>query len=326
MSMEVTVGAFMFMVLLALGVFTIFLSGENIFSQTVYTEVVFDDVIGLRKGDNVMVRGLEVGKVSDVRLGETGVHVRLETEIPLIIYRDYMVEILPSSVLGGHYLQIYQGTPEAGPVAPDTVFEGTTPVYLIDQATETSTALREALIEGGILENLEESMEDIRSMVKTLNKTITDEGGTIGKLLNDDDAYNKFMVVVDNLQEISGGLKKGEGSLGRLLKDDQLSRDVEITAANFRALSDRLVRGDGTVGELLSGDETLYLDFRDAVAAMKKLMVDLQSGKGTLGRLASDDSLYEEAQLLLEEIRATVDDLRETAPITTFSSIFFGAF
>ncbi len=48
MSMEVTVGAFMFMVLLALGVFTIILSRENIFTRKYYVEVVFDDVMGLR--------------------------------------------------------------------------------------------------------------------------------------------------------------------------------------------------------------------------------------------------------------------------------------
>ena len=39
-----------------------------------------------------------------------------------------------------------------------------------------------------------------------------------------------------------------------------------------------------------------------------------------------DDELYEEAKLLLQEIRATVDDFRETTPITTFTSVFFGAF
>ncbi|MBN2560002.1 MAG: hypothetical protein JXQ75_03630, partial [Phycisphaerae bacterium] len=58
----------------------------------------------------------------------------------------------------------------------------------------------------------------------------------------------------------------------------------------------------------------------------REVATKLNSGEGTLGKLAQDDELYEEAKRLLHELRATVDDFRETAPITTFTSIFFGAF
>ena len=39
-----------------------------------------------------------------------------------------------------------------------------------------------------------------------------------------------------------------------------------------------------------------------------------------------DDTLFVEAQLLLQEVRAAVDGYRETSPITSFTSIFFGVF
>ena len=50
------------------------------------------------------------------------------------------------------------------------------------------------------------------------------------------------------------------------------------------------------------------------------------AGKGSLGKLLADDSLYNEVDSLLHEGRAAIDDIRETSPITTFSSIFFGIF
>jgi phospholipid/cholesterol/gamma-HCH transport system substrate-binding protein len=287
---------------------------------------VFDDVMGLREGDNVMVRGFEVGKVNRQWLEPDGVHIRLSTDRPLNIQRDYSVEIVSASMLGGRFLRVYEGTAEAGPLAPDTKLRGTTPVDLIDQATATFDAIREALVEGGILNNLKASMEEFRSIVTTLNRDLTKGEGTVGKLLRDDEAYTKFIAVVDNFKEISDGMKQGEGTVGRLLKDDQLSRDMEATVANFREISDRISRGEGTLGKLLSEDDTLYLDLREAIAALKDLATNIQSGRGTLGKLATDDELYEEAKLLFQEIRAMVDDLRETAPITTFSSIFFGAF
>ena len=45
-----------------------------------------------------------------------------------------------------------------------------------------------------------------------------------------------------------------------------------------------------------------------------------------MGRLLADDTMYQEFQSLLREGRAAVDDIRETSPITTFTSIFFGVF
>ncbi len=49
-------------------------------------------------------------------------------------------------------------------------------------------------------------------------------------------------------------------------------------------------------------------------------------GEGTLGRLLTDEGLYVEFEALLREGRAALDDIRETSPVTTFTSIFFGAF
>ena len=66
------------------------------------------------------------------------------------------------------------------------------------------------------------------------------------------------------------------------------------------------------MGKLLSEDDTLYEDLSDAVASLKKVTDDISKGEGTLGKLVMDDELYQEAKLLLQEIRAAVDDLRET--------------
>ena len=322
MSMEVTVGAFMFVALLALGVFTILLSGENIFSPKHYVEAIFGDVMGLREGDSVMVRGLQVGKISKLWLEPDGVHVRMGTDMPLLPREDYAVEILSSSVLGGKYLQVYEGTREARPLEPGTVLIGNDPVDLIDEATETFDAIRAALVDGGILDNLKATMEEVR----TITSDISEGKGTLGKLVKDDTSYTKLVELIDNLTAVSKGLKEGEGTIGRLLQDDTLATDLEASVANFREISERLSRGEGTLGKLLAEDDALYADLRQAVASLKTIASRMESGEGTLGKLATDDALYEEAQLLLQEIRAAVDDLRETAPITTFTSIFFGAF
>ena len=77
-SIEVTVGAFMFMILLALGFFTIVLSRENVFRKSYAMMVVFKDVRGLREGDNVFVRGVDVGKIKTLSVERDGVRVRAD--------------------------------------------------------------------------------------------------------------------------------------------------------------------------------------------------------------------------------------------------------
>lgn len=252
--MEVTVGAFMFMILLALGFFTIVLSRENIFTRSYHLEVVFENVKGLREGDNVFVRGVDIGKIRSLQIRPDGVHVGVTLEQSVTLHEDYKIEVLPTSVLGGRYLNIYEGS-ENLPAVPDSArIVGITPVDLIDEATKTAQMIKKALEEGQILDNLQTTMSSVR----------------------------------------------------------------DITT--------RLSEGQGTLGKLMSKDDTLYEDLKGAVSSFKQFTDSVEGGKGTIGRLMQDDELYEEARLLLKEIRAAVDDLRETTPITTFTSIFFGAF
>ncbi len=286
--MEVTVGAFMFMILLALGFFTIVLSRENIFSATYRLEVLFDNVKGLREGDNVFVRGVSVGKIKTLQIQPDGVHVSVNLEQPVELHEDYAIEILPSSVLGGRYLNIYEGSYSAPEIPKGAVIKGVTPVDLIDEATKTTQMIKKALDEGKIIDNLKSTMAQ--------------------------------------LKELTAKLSRGEGTIGKLMSDDQVYNDLHEITANLKDISERAAQGKGTIGKLLSEDDQLYNNLVEASASIKNISSAIEKGEGTVGKLVKDDHLYEEVKITLHEIRAAVDDFRESAPITTFSSIFFGAF
>ncbi|HPG01321.1 MAG TPA: MlaD family protein [Kiritimatiellia bacterium] len=287
-SIEVTVGAFMFMILLALGFFTIVLSRENVFRKNYSVVVVFQDVRGLREGDNVFVRGVDVGKIKTLQIEPSGVRVGVTLDQEVVVHEDYSVEILPSSVLGGRFLNINVGSSDKPVVASGSVLQGKMPADLIDEATRAAKLIREALEEGGIIENLKTSMAQIK--------------------------------------EITTKLNEGEGTIGKLLTDRKVYDDISEITANLKDVSQRLGEGKGTLGKLLSEDDTLYNDLSAAAASIREITDQIAKGEGTLGKLTKDDELYQEAKLLLNELRATIDDYRETAPITTFTSIFFGAF
>jgi phospholipid/cholesterol/gamma-HCH transport system substrate-binding protein len=287
-SMEVTVGAFMFMILLALGFFTIVLSRQNIFTTSYRVDVVFDNVKGLREGDNVFVRGVSIGKIKTLQIKPDGVHVAVNLEQPVELHEDYAIEILPSSVLGGRYLNIYEGSHSTPQLAKGALVKGVTPVDLIDEATRTTQMIKKALDEGKIIENLKATMAQ--------------------------------------LNDVTAKLSKGEGTIGKLMADDTVYNDLHAITANLKDISERAAKGKGTIGKLLAEDDQLYNNLVEASTSIKNISASIEKGDGTIGKLIKDDKLYDEIAMTLHEARAAIDDFREAAPITTFSSIFFGAF
>lgn len=280
-TVEVLVGVFMVAILVALGFFTIVLSQQKLFGTSHDVSVVFDQVSGLIKGDKVFVRGVDVGRVKSLTVERNGVHANLTLDYPLRLHDDYQIRVTPSSVLGGKFVEIQEGSPDAPLLPKGALVVGQGPTDFIAELTDAVTALRSSLEGGGVLGNLESTM--------------------------------------DNLKVLTTQLREGKGTIGRLLMEDAIY-------TNLLAVSDRLANGEGTLGKLLSPDDTLYKDLAETVASLKDTAETINRGEGTLGKLIMDDGIYNQADSLMSEIRAAVDDLRETTPIVSFSSIFFGAF
>ncbi len=323
MSIEVTVGAFMFMALLALGIFTIVLSQENFFRQTYDVQIKFSEVMGLRTGDNVFLRGVDVGKIADMTIERDHVLITARIEQKVNFTEDYAIEIASVSALGGKRLVINPGRPELPKVPTGTVLQGLPPKDVIVEATETIAMIRKTLEDGRVLENMTELVADF----KQVSEQIASGQGTLGKLLMDDEMHGNLTETIANIKEISDRLTSGRGTLGRLFsEDDTMYEDLQATLSNLRQVSEGLSEGQGLLGRLLTEDDPIQRDLADAIAGIKGITESIESGQGSLGKLVHDDSLYEEAKLLLIDARAAIDDFRETSPITTFSSIFFGAF
>lgn len=327
LTMEVIVGAFMVMVLLGMGYFTIILSKENFLTgKKERLEVVFNNIMGLSKGDRVVVRGMAVGKVKNFDLQKDGVHVHAILEHPIPLRNDYKVTVVTSSVLGGRYLEVNEGTEKAGELVlgDGQYLKGTDPFDLVADAAEMINALKNGLTQGNIIDNFRKTMEDIRQISDRLNTG----KGTLGKLLSEDDKlYKDLSDTIASLKTVTGRFEKGEGTLGKLMSpDDKMYRDLSETIVSLKTVSARLEKGEGTIGKLLSPDDKLYKDLADSVASLKNITTGLEKGDGMLGKLLKDEKMYQDIQAIVGEARATIEDFRETAPITTFTSIFFGAF
>ncbi len=356
---EVTVGLFVLIVFAGLFVFTVLLNGAALFRRggNCEIDVQFDRVGGLRKHDTVLVRGMPVGQVEWLELEEGGVKVHLKLTKRIIIRESYEIRPESSSLLGGMQLVIDEG--EGEPVPLDTLFRGESPENVMDNINGAVTDIRMSLNEGGIRTNLENAVADISELTRRLRegegalgklfatndtvyadlketmadiRAIADRlergEGTLGKLLSSDSTvYDDLQATLADIRSVVDRVEKGEGTVGKLLSSDStVYDDLQATIANLKTISERLEKGEGTLGKLLSSDDSLYADLHDTVSNLKLITGRLENGEGALGQLMRDDGeLTKELGGFLKDGRDLLDDMRETSPVSTFSTIFFGA-
>ena len=291
LTIEVVVGFFVVMVFFGLAYFTFMISGKK-WGQEVYKmETVFNDVMGLRVKDNVVVRGMPIGEVKHLILKEDGVHVFLEIRKKLAMRKDYRITIITTSILGGRYLEISEGTSEYGRIPKDFCFTGSDPRDLMRDAAELISEAKKGLVgKDGVIENIREATVEIKNIATRLNK--------------------------------------GQGTLGKLFSpDDTLYSDLKSSVASLKTVAERLEKGKGTLGKLMSEDDSVYKDLKSSVSSLKVIAKRLEEGKGMIGKLLSEDeSLYNDLRDTVNEARAALDDVRETTPVVTFTSVLFGAF
>jgi len=288
LTIEVIIGVFMVVILLGLGYFTIILSKETWFGTRYRIEVLFQEVMGLRDGDNVMVRGMPVGKVERLELKDDGVHVFALLDQQVNLHEDYNISVIIASILGGRYLSIDEGTEKKDIIDSTQLLKGEPPYDLVADAAELVNSVKSGIVEGGIVTNLQAAAEGLRRITDSVNS--------------------------------------GEGLIGRLLStDDTLYNDISAAAESLKNIAAKIENGEGALGKLVSGDDALYEDISATAASLKNITEKIEKGEGTLGKLVSDEDMYAELEKMMKEIRAGIEDMRETAPVVTFTSVFFGA-
>lgn len=324
-KVEILVGIFVSVLLSALGIFTIVVSGASLFKDGNFKiVVVMPDAMGLRRNDPVIAKGTTVGTVGDVYYANDGVHVAAELTAPVVFHEDYTITVVATSILGGRQLVLNEGTPELPVVPNDSDLIGLKPGDIMEDATLAVKRIREFL-DTDALSNLEKVSSDLADISGRLSRGES----TIGKLLSsNDEVYTNLNTTVANLRSMTDRLEAGEGTLGKLLSsDDGVYTNLNTTIASLRSMTDRLQAGEGTLGKLLSSDDEVYTNLNATVANLRLVTDRLANGEGTLGKLMAEDSkMYDNINGAVTDVRELLDDAREASTLSTFSSVIFSGF
>lgn len=259
------------------------LGGQNILLQSNIYYVYYDDVSGLQESSRVNLRGVEVGNVRDISLERDRVKVEIAVESKYAEYipANSVAEIGSAGLMGGVEICIIQGDAAEliedgatieGRIKPDMLGS------LADQGTELMTGLTETIdgvnaLIGDNSQNITDLVANLESMSSSIDAILTSSAPNINSAMND------------------------------------LSAFTATLAANTERIESMLSNLDNFSGELAEADVVNQLTA--TVASLNQLLADIEGGEGSVGKLLTDDELYnslttagDNLGLLLEDLKA----------------------
>jgi len=200
---------------------------------------------------------------------------------------------------------------------------------------------------------------DTAANLKTITARLERGEGSLGQLLVKDDLLATFSEITDSLQQlldegnaVMADAREGKGLLGAILVDEQLSENVTLAMSRLRAIlvdlaagkgtigrllskeeigkdlqtiMDRLAKGEGSLGKFMKEDE-FYENARQISVDLKDIIAQVRDGRGSVGRLIMEEDLYNSLLRAVGLLTRSLEEYREAAPISTMTSVIFGAF
>jgi phospholipid/cholesterol/gamma-HCH transport system substrate-binding protein len=104
---------------------------------------------------------------------------------------------------------------------------------------------------------------------------------------------------------------KFSGQLTSIANDSKETiQRVKNALSPIEDIRDKMERGEGTLGKLIT-DETIYQDTKKAVETLRNVSEKIEQGEGALGKLINDDSLYQEAKKAVETLRNVSEKIEQ---------------
>lgn len=137
-------------------------------------------------------------------------------------------------------------------------------------------------------------------------------GDRIQDVVTPPDLNQVFAEVGTAAKNFGDTMKDFKGLLGEQEKESikKSLANIEVVSSDFKKISSDIEKGKGTLGKLVK-DDTLYNDARETVSSLKAVSKDIEQGKGTLGKLAKDEALYDETKEAVAGIKEFTDGLKK---------------
>ncbi len=275
---EVWVGAFVVVGIAAILVTLGILTDAALFRGRYIITTNVPDASGIRKGDPVLMRGVNIGRILGFDISQTGVRMRLEIEGGYPIPSDSHVELKAQGLLGSMVADVIPGN-SAQKAKWGDVLPGQTGFGLFDK-----------------MDSLAGEADKVASKVQHMlsDETVADIQGTAAGA---QESLARLQAILKEqrgeLRALTASLRRSAEGIEKATSGPELERSVK----RIDAITQRL---DGTIGRLDSSSRSL-----DSILAR------LDRGEGTLGKLLRDERLYDNASAATANLNKAAEEMRK---------------
>jgi phospholipid/cholesterol/gamma-HCH transport system substrate-binding protein len=335
---ELRVGIFVLAGLLVAGV-VIFMVGDarRAFDRKTNYKTTFTNVEGLVPGSVVRMGGVDIGRVQSVEFSQDSdrkdivVTMSVVREVAPRIRVDSVTKIEAKGMLGDKMLSISPGAPGQPPLNEGDFIlssEGNDLIGRLDSLSEKAVSVMGNLEQTSGTFAKPEFREDLRGAVESARQfldSLNNGDGYVPRLIRDGDEADRLSKAVKNLEETSNRMNQilsqidtavrrvnqGPGLAHEVLYGEQGAQAV----AQFGHAADELAQtlqgireGDGLAHQVLYGggdanSQKIVDDLAAITGDVRVMAQNMREGKGTLGALMVDPSVYEDLKLLLGNVQ-----------------------
>ena len=265
-----------------------FLRDLPLFGQATVYHTELSNSNGLVAGNAVVVNGVGIGSITEVRLTLTGAYITFSVEEDVALTEGTTASSGGFGFVNSVQLNLTLGPPDNPVYEPGSFIPASNQSDVLADLTDRAPAVL-----GRIDTVLSGSNQAISAARDLLTGPESQMQQTLASIRNSANAFETVLLAE-------------QGSLQAVLKDiEQLSSTLESFA------------GDSLGGAATSLKEVLVrlslnLDLLETTTIeLNTLLASINNGQGTLGKLVTDDSLYVEARAASAALRRILENFEE---------------
>jgi phospholipid/cholesterol/gamma-HCH transport system substrate-binding protein len=262
----------------------LFMIGERrmLFEDRFEVYAEFAQLGQLEPGAIVRVAGMNAGEVTDIQVPTSPaekfrVKMRVRDDLHPLVRTDSIASAQTEGLVGGIYVNIAAGTPEAPEIPEGGTIQSREPFALSDLLQQASDTIAQ------VNKTVERLSGDVEMTVKQISMTVQDAHELIEEVSPQIKAIaeNGNRISADT-QRIIASIREGEGTIGKLINDDSLYQrareiadDAKMVMANVKDVSEE---ARSAIADFRSKDgpaSGLFADMRVTLNQAREATADL---------------------------------------------------
>jgi phospholipid/cholesterol/gamma-HCH transport system substrate-binding protein len=283
-------------------------NNTNLFSKTFKIYAKFENVNGLKKGNNVRYAGIDIGTVNNIEIvNDTTIRVEMtiESDLKKVIRKNSTASIGTDGLMGNKLINIAPGTTDA-PV----ISEGEE--VLSAAAINTEEMLR-------TLDKTNKNILVISANLKAITQNITDSRGTLYTVLMDTSIAFQLRHTLHNVDVVSNNILQISADLNDVVSDAKNGKGLVATLVNDTVVSADLVTA---VKQIKEAGQQVNL----SAASLKQILEKVSTGPGTISTLVNDTASANSLKRSLVNVEVSTQKFAENMEALKHNFLFKGYF